>query len=296
MSKVLVLGATGIIGFPIARKFVAEGYRVYGLTTSESKVNLLLKHEIIPIVGKAQDASVWESHARNCDIIIESIADHQDYTVGATVASVLINILKEHPNKIVIYTSGVWVLGTCKNGEIKSETEVAPPKLVESRPALEKRYTDAGAIVFRPGMIIGATGLFGMLFKSATEQGKLNLASNHNGKHYWSTVHYDDVATGYLLAVKRIFGARGQIFNLTAQSERADDCAEAIANLCGRKCEISFFVPEDPLNFCLGMNQHLSSQKARDLLGWSPKKLSFVDNAGVYYGSWKAGNAITHPK
>ena len=44
MSRVLVLGATGIIGFSAARWFALHGWTVYGLSRTEEKARNLKKN------------------------------------------------------------------------------------------------------------------------------------------------------------------------------------------------------------------------------------------------------------
>ncbi|KAJ7622161.1 hypothetical protein FB45DRAFT_1006191 [Roridomyces roridus] len=47
--KVLILGATGSVGFPIAQALVRGGHTIYGLARSESKAKTLAAEEVIPI-------------------------------------------------------------------------------------------------------------------------------------------------------------------------------------------------------------------------------------------------------
>ncbi len=61
---------------------------------------------VTPIVGKAQETSLWWKHAEQADIIVEALADYQDQSTGGIVAAALIKLLQEHKEKIVIYTSG----------------------------------------------------------------------------------------------------------------------------------------------------------------------------------------------
>lgn len=50
-TSVLVFGALGYIGEGVAKAFRRHGYKVYGVLRDEAKKDLLLKNEIIPVVG-----------------------------------------------------------------------------------------------------------------------------------------------------------------------------------------------------------------------------------------------------
>ncbi len=92
MSKVLVLGASGLIGFSVATAFVKEGSKLW--THEKQREGIALNQEweyelhiltsstkrvlgVIPIVGKAQEVASWMDYAENSDIIIEALADYQ---------------------------------------------------------------------------------------------------------------------------------------------------------------------------------------------------------------------------
>jgi nucleoside-diphosphate-sugar epimerase len=66
------------------------------------------------------------------------------------------------------------------------------------------------------------------------------------------------------------------------------EAAQAIANLVGYKGDINFVKPADPFSECLGLYQRMSAHKAKSLLGWQPKKPSFIDGVETYYSAWKA--------
>ena len=65
---------------------------------------------VLPIIGKAQDTAVWESYAKEVDIIVEAVADYEDIKTGDAVKDVLVKIINQDKKKIVFYTSGTWVI------------------------------------------------------------------------------------------------------------------------------------------------------------------------------------------
>jgi len=285
MSRVFILGASGFVGSHVASAFTREGYSVTGLTRTEEKAKILRAHEITPIVGKAQDTNVWEPALENADVIIEALSDFQDHTTGATVQKVLEKFAKSHPNRLIIYTSGIWVYGNTSK-LVDENDKTNPLAIVKSRPDIENAYTAFGAVVIRPACVYGRQGsLTGMWFGSL-KGGKHEFPGS--GTHSWAFVHVNDIADLYVKVAEKRSLAKGQIFNGVSQSEKVSDCLAAVARVIGFKGEIKFTAPADPFSEAMALNQFISSQKAKALLGWEPKQLSFTVGVEQYYAAWAA--------
>ncbi len=71
--------------------------------------------------------------------------------------------------------------------------------MVASRPAREKQYLDAGAIVLRPGCIYGRTSA--IYFKGVLDR-KSSLPGT--GNNCWAFVQVDDNAQAYVRAAERV--------------------------------------------------------------------------------------------
>jgi len=288
MSSVFVIGGTGYIGNAIAKLFVANGYKVYALSRSEDKSKLLRKDEIIPVIGKAQDPKGWENIARSVDIIIEALSDHQDFTSASIVQKTLLDIMSKQKGKIVIYSSGVWVFGNTTE-PVNENTPANPIDIVKSRPAFEKVYTDAGAIVLRPGCVYGKQeSLLGM-YMAQLKQGNGEFNGYIQNEPFWSFVHIDDLADAYLRAAQRASSVSGQIITITSQSESLRVFLQQAAKYLGFKGEIKFKDPKDPFGVALALSQkHISNSKAKLLLGWTPRFPPVTEDTERYVKSWEA--------
>jgi len=287
MAKVFVLGATGIIGGAIAKAFQVKGYEVYGLTRTEQKAKELSKLEIHPVVGTVLDAAKWKDIAASCQIIIEAVSDHADQTTAPNLQKIIASIVKDTP-KVVIYTSGVWVYGNTVD-RVDENGPFNTPLLVSGRPALEKLYTDMGAIVLRPGCVYGAGGSLTAMWFKALKEGKGQFPGHPAHPPVIPTIHHADVATAYVLAVEKASQIRGQTFTLVSQTESVDNCLHAAAHAIGYKGEIKFVAPQDPFSECLSLDQsRLSTQKIRNVLGWKPQQESFITGVNKYYNSFLA--------
>jgi len=288
MSNVFIFGATGIIGNAVAKAFVARGYQVYGLVRTEEKAKELRKHEIHSVIGKAQEPQTWESFALKADIIVEAFMDYQDYSAGAIVKKTLLDIAQKHKEKVIIYTSGVWVYGFTQH-LVDENSPLDPVDLVKGRGAIETAYLEAGAVVLRPAAVYGLSGsLTGSIFKSLKD-GKGEFPGKKNVDPSWALVHAVDLADAYVRAAEKGSSIRGQVFNVVSHSERIADVAHAAAKVLGYKGDIKFVEPQDPFSVALSLSQrHISSNKAKLVLGWAPKHNSLVADIERYVAAWEA--------
>jgi nucleoside-diphosphate-sugar epimerase len=78
MPKVLIIGATGYLGLPIAQALRRTSNTVYGLLRSASKASILSSNEIIPVPGSVEDPSSYLSiiESANIDIVIDASATY----------------------------------------------------------------------------------------------------------------------------------------------------------------------------------------------------------------------------
>ncbi|OCB91467.1 NAD-binding protein [Sanghuangporus baumii] len=205
--KVLILGATGFIGFPAAQALVRAGHEVYGQTRNPDKAKLLVSEEstlcpprltfttlvlvsrlglhewnnlVIPVIADPSKGEEWASIAEKADVVIDCIGGMDIKTISQYAFEVSLEAAKKvrgtsAPRLTYIYCSGTWVHGEDR-GNLTSEHAV--PKnttaLVSWRTAQEKRVlaaSDAGAvngIVLRPSLLYGRSGsIIAMLFGAA---------------------------------------------------------------------------------------------------------------------------------
>jgi nucleoside-diphosphate-sugar epimerase len=110
MVNVLLFGATGFVGSPIAHSLRRGGHIVHAIVrdpTSQKAVELE-KNEIITHKGDAKDGASWNDLAKGMDVVI----DAGDTFVGKDVFETTLEAVKSRPKgapKLTyIYTSGLW--------------------------------------------------------------------------------------------------------------------------------------------------------------------------------------------
>jgi nucleoside-diphosphate-sugar epimerase len=296
--NVFITGATGYIGFNVAKAYRRAGHAVWGLTRSEQKAQLLARHEIRPVVGRMQETTKWAAAAKNCSVLIHAAVDYQTdtFAIDQQTVEFLLSLARQGAQpKTLIYTSGVWVYGNTRGALVDETTPLNPPKLVARRPATEQLVLDAAGVrglVLRPGCVYGYQGgLTGIWFAAAVKEKALTAVGD--GGNRWTVVHADDLADAYLRAGES--GLRGEVFNITDRSRwSVAEMLNAVARVTAYAGKITFIpVAEAAKSMgdfaeCLALDQHADSRKAVRLLGWQPKHGGFVDDAESYYMSWQA--------
>lgn len=295
--KILVVGASGYLGYAAASALARAGHEVHGLVRRPEAAGMLRKAEIRPLMGRLQEPASFTQAAAQCSVIIYAAADYQADTLAVDRAAIeaLLGVATRGPKpKTFIYTSGVWVHGDTGDVMVDETTPLAPPRAVQARPAIEQlvlEHPHVRGLVIRPGDVYGGRGgLTGMWFESA-EKGELRIIGD--GRNRWSLVHVDDLADGYVRVVES--GLSREVFNVTDRSRATvNEIAEAVVRATGGKAGITHVPLAEATKQmgafaeCLALNQHVDSRKAVRLLGWQPKHGGFVDGVETYYQAWKA--------
>lgn len=296
--KVLVTGASGYIGHNVASAFRRAGHEVWGLVRSEKKARTIAMHEIRPVIGSMQRPESYHSIAAQCSILIHAAVDYQADTFSLdrhTMELLLAAGTGGSLPQTVIYTSGTWVYGDTHGTPVDENGPMRPTTLVASRPGIEQMVLRASGIrgvVIRPGCVYGREGgLTGMWFDGPDKGRPLQVTGDGNNR--WAMVHVDDLADGYLRAAES--GLTGEVFNVTDGScSTVREMIGAVTRVTGYTGQIRFVSAAEAsytlggFAECLTLDQLVDSGKAGRLLGWQPKHRGFIDEAEVYFQSWKA--------
>eukprot|EP01112_Ceratiomyxa_fruticulosa_P022194 TRINITY_DN805_c0_g2_i1.p1 TRINITY_DN805_c0_g2~~TRINITY_DN805_c0_g2_i1.p1 ORF type:complete len:295 (-),score=74.52 TRINITY_DN805_c0_g2_i1:81-965(-) len=291
-GSVLVIGASGFIGFGAARAFRRAGYTVYGLIRRPEKQADLWKNEIIPVIGNATDVSTYKEVVEKAQIIvwagIDSSSDDADPVrdIGP-----LIKLAETShkdpllPPKTFIYTSGCMVYG--HDERIRDENwPISNTVYAGKRRAIETHLLNSKGvypIVFRPGWVFGYDlGPAKFLFEVPADKKKQLYGKHHDIKFSW--VHVDDLGDAYVAAAKHAKKVAGEIFNIVGYDKpKFVDLLLKGAELAGSKIEIEFLPSRGTFyDELLDATVVLSPQKAIDLLGWTPKVYGFFENLEIY--------------
>jgi nucleoside-diphosphate-sugar epimerase len=291
---VFITGATGYIGYPVALGFKNAGYNVIGLVRTQNGANKLQAAGITPVVGDLDKPHTYEKVAATADILVHCAFDASSKDDGVALDKQAINTLikigKENnnsrksptsPPKQFIYTSGVWALGnTPSEGKVDESTPLKPRKSMEWRPKHEKKVIKAATsffstVVIRPGCVYGAEGGVTDLFFRAIPNGTVEMVGD--GTNVWAMIHKDDLAECYVLAAKKQLDHE-VVYATDGATCTVKEMAEAVAESANLKESIKSISSTEagPLGEGMTLNQRISNEKIKHLLGWQPKHESFI--------------------
>lgn len=295
--KIFITGATGYIGFAVAKTFRRAGHQVIGLTRNNEKAKLLAKEEIVPIIGSLQNPDEFTKVAEQSDIIIHAAVDYNNDTADLD-KNMIVRFIDAAKNsakiKKLIYTSGTWVYGSSED-ILTENSEINPIKAVNWRPAIDKLVIDnpyLNGIVIRPGCVYGGYGnMTNDLFDSVINKNSANLIGN--GSNRWPMVHVDDLAYAYLLAAEK--DVSNTVFNIVEEiSASINEIIAGIKRFNNDRVELNFIPLEKAVhqmgNFAeaFAINQKFDTSFAKNTIGWLPKHKGFLNELEIYYSSWKA--------
>jgi nucleoside-diphosphate-sugar epimerase len=286
--KVFVTGATGYIGSAVCEALATAGHKVIGLARSGEAAEKLTSRGIEPHRGELKDKDSLRAAARKADGVIHA-ASPGDSTNSEADNSVLDAVLPElkGTNKPFVYTSGIWVIGDTGEKIADENFPLHPVPLVAWRVACEQRVLGSAkdgvrAIVIRPGIVYSrGGGIPAMMIHSAKLRGAVQFVGN--GENHWPVVHVEEVADLYVLALEK--AAAGSLFHAAEKdSVKVREVALAASEGAGIPGKVEAWPLEDARKTlggfadALALNQRISSEKARKILGWDPRQAGIFED------------------
>ncbi len=295
--RVFLTGATGYIGWSVARALRRAGHEVHGLCRSDGRANAVARGELLPVVGDVTQPQDWIRAAESCSVLVHAAADPQNGAAADRAAiAALLDAAESGPGpKTLVYTSGVWVYGSTGRRAAEETDALAPLGLVSWRPAHERMVLEAShvkGLVLRPGCVYGGRGgLTGMWFAGALREETVRVVGD--GTNRWAMVHADDLADAYVRAIES--GIHGEVFNVVDRSrDTVGEMAGAAAQIAGRPGAVRHVTVAEASQSlgafaeALAVDQHVDARKAVRRLGWQPRHGGFVDGIAGYFAAWAA--------
>jgi nucleoside-diphosphate-sugar epimerase len=286
--RIFLTGATGYIGTAVAEALEAAGHTVAPLARSVDADQDLRRRGLTPFRGDLRNPDSLTAPVTACDGVIHA-GTTNDGRVDTDAVTKMLEALRGS-GKPFIYTSGVWVYGNTGDHIADEESPLNPIPLVVWRPAAERIVLDAAvrSVVIRPAIVYGrAAGILGDFVQSAHERNAARFVGD--GENRWPLVHVEDLADLYVRALEHapaatVFNAAdGPSLKVRALAEAASFGADAGGN--------TEAWPLDQARATLGayadaltLDQQVSSQKARTLLGWTPHAASPIEE--LRFGSY----------
>jgi nucleoside-diphosphate-sugar epimerase len=221
--KVLLLGATGLLGHNVLRRLTDDGHRVVALVRHADAVKLP-QGGWETVTGSPLDYDTLSRVAEGCDAVVNcagttdmSLRRYEDYLpVNRDLCGLLVRLLDEHGISTLVHTSTVNTIGfgTAEKAATE-EVPMAPPfqgsyyadsKREGERIILAAATEGRHVVVVNPGYMLGPWDVkpsSGQMLLMA--RGRRLMLAPKGGKAF---VHVDDVAQAIVAALDH--GQNGQ--------------------------------------------------------------------------------------
>ena len=278
---ILLTGATGYIGSSVLPRLLEEGHSVTALVRDEAKADIVRAAGATAVVGDATDAELVSRLARESDGVIH-LASGSD--VDPVFVPAVLDGLAGSGSPFV-HTGGIWTYGS--NADIAEDSPVAPPALTAWRGATEALVLGADGVrgtVVVPSFVFGhGKGLARVVVDAPRGEGDdAALRLIGDGSQHWATVHVDDLAALYVLALEH--GTTGSVYigasGANPTVRELGELAAAAAGANGVEAETVAQTEERlgaGLAEALLLDQQARGTKARIDLGWEPNGPALTD-------------------
>jgi nucleoside-diphosphate-sugar epimerase len=276
--KVLLTGSTGYVGSAVLEALVARGHDVLAVTRSASSAEQARAGGATAVVGDLGDAAWFTARLDEVDAAIHlaaaddgSSAELDDGVIDAVVAAF------GGTDKPYLHTSGVWIFGA--GADLTEDGPLQPPAIVAWRVEREQRLLASGvrATVIAPAIVYGRKGGIpvGVVAGGPRDEGGALLLVG-DGTQHWTTVHVDDLADLYVLALEA--GPAGErIIAAGGDNPTARQVAEAAAGeVAAESVEATRARLGEAFADALLLDQQASGARAR-ALGWRPSRPSLLE-------------------
>ncbi|HBY64211.1 MAG TPA: NAD-dependent dehydratase [Solibacterales bacterium] len=304
MKPILITGATGFVGWHVARLLLDRGARVRALARDPSRLREL---EVEPVQGDLRDPDSLRRAVTGCGGVFHVAADYrlwarekrEIYESNVEGTRNIMNAARTAGVERIVYTSTVGAIGIPKDRE---GTEETPVRLDEMTGDYKRSKFLAERLVLEmaerglPAVIVNPTAPVGDHDFKPTPTGKIIVDFLRGAMPAFvdtglNLVDVRDVALGHLLAWDR--GRAGERYILGSENLTLRQILERLASMSGRKApsiEIPYGVayaaglvstgwahlsgqqPRAPLDGVRMARKKMfaSSDKARRELGYNP--------------------------
>lgn len=281
--RILLLGATGLIGRAILPELRCHGHSILALARSDIASDKLNAQGVEVLRGDLCRPDQWSESIHDVDGVIHVAATftHDMGDIDRRLIQALVAQAQKSPKPIrFIYTGGAWLYGDSGGTIVTEQTAFNPIAsfawMIENRRLLAKSRCFTTNTI-HPAMVYVRDG--GELSRLMPKDGRIEIWGRPETR--WPLVHADDLAVAYRLVLES--DSLGESYNVCAeQGVRQQDIAHVISNRFGLQTKprirstLSLVTEygqwaEGPV-----LDQRMSSEKIRTQLGWKPVHLDVL--------------------
>ena len=294
--RIFLTGGTGYIGTAVLDALVRGGHQVDALVRNSEKAAEVQSRGATAVLGNLSQPATYADAVAAADGAVHTAFEYSPR--GRDVDAIAIDTMlaaPAKPGRFLIYTSGIWVLGSCAS-PVDESAALEPAEIVAWRPSHEQRVLDAAssgvrAAVIRPGIVYGGSrGIVGDLFKDAAN-GLVRIVGN--GDNHWPLVYDRDLGELYLRLAAQA-DASGIFHANDEGDEQVNDLVTAIAGHVRIRPSVRRIPLAEarqkmgPYADALALDQRVRSRRSR-AMGWSPSVRSVTGNVARLFDEWRRG-------
>jgi nucleoside-diphosphate-sugar epimerase len=296
--RVFITGVSGYAGFYCALRLAARGHSVTGLVRNPEapRLNVLRMQQVALACGDVCQTTTYRSALERSDVVIHTMLDkNRPLEADRALFGALLELPPRTPRRRLIYTTGCSIFGKVPVAIMDERAEPNPEHPLAFRRALEREalaLNNVSTVVLRPGFMFGNDGFNSVSadwFAMARDGDPVFRGDREKG---WSWIHIADLAEAYRLVVEAEDNlVEGEIFHLADDLRPFSlDVMRACLDAAGYKGNIRFEGPTkgDNISTWFDQNEFITSQKARERLGWRTRQKGIIESAKPVYKAWQA--------
>ena len=246
MKPTLVTGASGFLGWHVARVLLERGHSVRALVRAGSRVDQL---DVEPVTGDLRDPASLARAVAGCGLVFHVAADYrlwakdpaELYRSNVDGTRHLLEAARDAGVERIVYTSTVGCIGFPDSGVGTEETPVSLHDMAGDYKR-SKFLAEQAAVEFArsglPVVIVNPTAPIGDHDVKPTPTGKIVLDFLNGDMPAFidtglNVVDVRDIAEGHLLACER--GRAGERYILGSENLTLAQILEKLARITGRK-------------------------------------------------------------
>lgn len=281
--RIVLTGGTGFIGSAVLERLVDAGHHVTAVVRSHPSSLMVQDAGATGIIGDLFDAPWLAAELRQHDAAIHTASggDERDVALNDAVLTAAIEAFGG-TMKPFIHTGGVWTYGA--GAAISEDQELRPPSISAWRLSGEQRILASGikASIVAPGIVYGRGGGIPAMLAGAAENGALTLLGS--GDQHWATVHVDDLAELYVLALDTAPGGRTYL-GASGTNPTVRELGEALTADLTPATDEATLARLGTFGEALLLDQRATGERAKRELGWQPSRPSLTELLSAGYFS-----------
>lgn len=277
--RVMVIGATGVLGRPAVARLLAAGHEVSGLARDASRAPAVESTGAKPVPGDLFSASSLATALRGHDAVLnlatriprkvtsKSAWASNDRVRSAGSAALAAAVRQVDEVRIVVQEGISFVYADGGSAELSEDAPLRPRGVTASSVVAHENVaalTDRTVVRLRIGTLVGSDALTAALLASARRGAPLIMGARDD----WTTaIHPSDAAAAVVAALEAPSG----VYNVGAPPVLKDALGEALAAAAGvwkARAVPKWLLSRVPMAEPMARSQRVVSKKLTAATGW----------------------------